>query len=80
MDESSVQIICPFCGKLSNSEKYCTRCGVQFSKEIRSIAFTEETDPRSDYIGPLKTRTATRILIVAMIVLIVIMVVITEMQ
>ena len=51
-------IICPFCGKESASRDQCTKCHTRFTKEIRSIAFPVDNDPRSDRIGPFSTKTA----------------------
>ena len=69
-------MICPFCGRESESDKRCTKCHVQFNKEIRSIAMEEDT--RSDRIGPVSTKTAKRILWVFMAFLIILFVVLTE--
>ncbi|MEG2007117.1 MAG: hypothetical protein RRX88_06855 [Raoultibacter sp.] len=69
-------MICPFCGRESQSDQYCTKCQVAFNDEIRSIA--AKTDTRSDRIGPLSTKTAKIILWVFMGLLIVAFVLITE--
>lgn len=51
-------LICPFCGRESTSENHCTKCHVRFTKEIRAVAFSAESDPRNDFIGPFSTKTA----------------------
>lgn len=51
------RIICPFCGQPSSALDHCTRCNALFDKQVRSIAYTEDADPRRDSIGPVSTRT-----------------------
>ncbi len=51
-------IICPFCGRESASRDHCTKCHSRFNKEILSVAYTADEDPRSDRIGPVSTKTA----------------------
>lgn len=76
----SMSIICPFCGAVSASDEYCTKCHVIFNNTIRSIAYTEDNDPRSDRIGPLSTKAAKRLLAVFMVALVVAFVVLTELS
>ncbi|CAK7003335.1 MAG: hypothetical protein PEGG_00101 [Paraeggerthella hongkongensis] len=51
-------MICPFCGRESQSEEHCTKCYALFNKEVRSIAYDSENDPRSDMIGPFTSKQA----------------------
>lgn len=75
-----MSIICPFCGSESKSDEYCTSCSVIFNKQIRDIAYTKETDPRSDKIGPLSTKVAKRLLVVLMVALVAAFIVLTELS
>lgn len=69
-------MVCPFCGRESKSDKYCTRCNVTFNDEVRAIAHDE--NPGSDRIGPFSMKTAKIILWIFMGLLIVAFVLITE--
>lgn len=69
-------MICPFCGKTSESDRRCSKCRVEFNDEIRAIAFEEDT--RSDRIGPVSTRTAKIVLWAFMALLLVAFVAVTE--
>lgn len=73
-------IICPFCGRESASEDHCTRCHTRFNKEIRSIAYDAESDPRSDRIGPLSTKAAKILCWVVLGLLLVAFVLATELS
>lgn len=74
-----MSIICPFCGKESKSDEYCTGCNVLFNKQVRDIAYTAENDPRSDMVGPVSTKTAKRLLVVLLVGLVVAFFALTEM-
>ncbi|MEG0990644.1 MAG: hypothetical protein RSN88_07265 [Gordonibacter sp.] len=71
-------IICPFCGRESASQDYCTKCRTRFTKEVRAIAYPAEDDPRSDRIGPFSTRTAKYLGWVLLVLLLVAFVLATE--
>ena len=71
-------IVCPFCGNPSRSEKYCSSCGVKFTKEVKSVAFRVKEDPRKGGIGPFSQRTANIIAIGVCAVLIALFVIATE--
>lgn len=75
---ASERIICPFCGRVSDSLDHCSKCNSLFNKEVRSIAYTEETDPRSDQVGPFSTKVAKRLLWVLIAVLILLFAVFTQ--
>lgn len=72
------RIVCPFCGRPSRSTELCTRCGALFNKEVRSIAFMEQDDPRPDRIGPFTTRTAKILLWIGIAILILLFAVLTN--
>lgn len=72
-------MICPFCGRESKSNDYCTACHSLFNKQVRQIAYTAENDPRSDRIGPFSTKTAKRLLILGIIALVSLFIIFTEM-
>lgn len=72
-------IVCPFCGRVSQSKDHCTVCHTLFSKEVLSVARTVESDSRSDKVGPLSTKWAKRALWVGMVLLVCLFVIITEM-
>ncbi|MDO4289906.1 MAG: hypothetical protein Q4C41_01585 [Eggerthellaceae bacterium] len=78
-EKNKVEIICPFCGNVSTSKEFCTRCHTLFNKTVLKAAFTPENDPRSDYVGPFSTKTAKRLLYVGIVVLLVLFFVFTEM-
>lgn len=65
------RIICPFCGQPSSSLDHCTRCNALFDKQVRSIAFTEDADPRVDLIGPVSTRVGKYLMWAAIAVLLI---------
>lgn len=65
------RIICPFCGQPSSSLDHCTRCNALFDKQVRSIAFTEDADPRVDSIGPVSTRVGKYLMWAAIAVLLI---------
>lgn len=72
------RIICPFCGQPSSSLDHCTRCNALFDKQVRSIAYTEDADPRADSIGPVSTRTGKYLMWAAIAVLLVVFAVATN--
>ncbi len=53
-------------------------CNTLFDKEVLSVASTVETDSRSDWVGPLPTKWAKRLLWVVMILLVCAFVIVTE--
>lgn len=69
-------MICPFCGKVSDSSEHCTRCHVEFNDEIRAVALKEDT--RSDRVGPVSTKTAKIMLWAFMALLLVAFIAVTE--
>ncbi len=58
VNEGGFDMICPFCGRESQSEEHCTKCYALFNKEVRRIACDSENDPRSDMIGPFTSKQA----------------------
>ena len=73
-------VVCPFCGRPSVSKEYCTRCYAKFNKQVLSIAYTVENDPRDDRIGPFSSKTAKRLAWALLGVLIVVFIAATELS
>lgn len=76
---ASDAVICPFCGRVSQSKDHCTVCYALFDKEVLSIASTVESDTRSDRVGRVPTKWAKRLLWLGMILLVCAFVIVTEM-
>lgn len=72
------RLICPFCGQPSSALDHCTRCNALFDKQVRSIAYTEDADPRNDSLGPVSTRTGKYLMWAAIAALLILFAVATN--
>ena len=79
-DEDRDVVICPFCGKSSKSIEYCSNCNTRLTKEVLKYAYTKETDPRNDKIGPFSTKAANKIAWACVFLFLLLFIILTELS